>query len=264
MYFSTSAVSSGTWLVLPLTPQVDYSSFGIISDKVNWVTLTKNFDTDSAYTQLLIGCFKNDASIDTSVAPYFSSTYANASYYYIDSVAVEKVSIIVDTGVTTHVPGASSALGKIQMFPNPFTDHTTLNFDNPSGRAHTLNLYDLRGKLVRTFGNITTSNLTIDRAVCKAVFTTSNYSMPMALWVAISSLLTKGVLCSALPDQYHIALPRFHATHQAPQGYIVIVGAGRRIYAIVSAVPWPVQSGINYLSPAIINIELLHKVTVSH
>ncbi len=51
----------------------------------------------------------------------------------------------------------------VNLFPNPFNSSTTLSFDNPLEENFELQLFDLSGKLVRTYSNITTDELTIER-----------------------------------------------------------------------------------------------------
>ncbi len=70
---------------LPMKPQVDYSGYGPITDKANWVTLTGTFIADSAYTHLTVGCFKDDTDITVDSVSAGSLHYA---YYYIGSIGI--------------------------------------------------------------------------------------------------------------------------------------------------------------------------------
>ncbi len=97
VFFSTYPVDlpsfSGS---LAVTPQIDYSSYGVITDKINWVTLSKTFVADSAYTHLTLGCFKNDADISyIDLGP--GSYYEDYSYYYIGEIGVQDSIIARDT-----------------------------------------------------------------------------------------------------------------------------------------------------------------------
>ncbi len=95
IFFSTYPVDlPSTYGAIPVTPQIDYSSYGVITDKVNWVTLTGSFVADSAYTNLVIGCFKNDADITYSEVVGGSYDY---SYYYIGEIGVQDSTIVRDT-----------------------------------------------------------------------------------------------------------------------------------------------------------------------
>jgi hypothetical protein len=51
----------------------------------------------------------------------------------------------------------------VTIFPNPFTNSTTVSFDNALEENFELQLFDLSGKLMRTYPNITTDELTIER-----------------------------------------------------------------------------------------------------
>jgi gliding motility-associated-like protein len=84
--FTTYPISLMTTNTIPLTPQVDYSSYGPITDKVNWVTLTKTFVADSAYTHLTVGCFKPSSSLVTTPVPGGITNAPPYCYYYIGEI----------------------------------------------------------------------------------------------------------------------------------------------------------------------------------
>lgn len=71
--------------VLGVTPQISYSSYGVIMDTANWVRVTKTFVADSAYDNIVIGGFThyNNLTLDSITA---STHY---SYYYFDSVVIK-------------------------------------------------------------------------------------------------------------------------------------------------------------------------------
>ncbi|MBW7912939.1 MAG: T9SS type A sorting domain-containing protein [Taibaiella sp.] len=73
-----------------INPQVLYSGYGIISDTQNWTRLIDTFTADSAYKNIVIGCFLNytNMNIDTlrSGPTALGQRYA---YYYLDSVVVK-------------------------------------------------------------------------------------------------------------------------------------------------------------------------------
>jgi hypothetical protein len=52
---------------------------------------------------------------------------------------------------------------EFNMYPNPITDHSTLEFDNPEHNPHTLTIYDEQGRLVMTIREITTNKVSITR-----------------------------------------------------------------------------------------------------
>lgn len=49
------------------------------------------------------------------------------------------------------------------MYPNPFTNYTTLEFDNPDHIPHILTFYDAQGRLVRTISDIKTNTVILAR-----------------------------------------------------------------------------------------------------
>jgi hypothetical protein len=138
---------------LPVTPQVDYSSAGIITDIANWTLLTRTFVADSAYTHLIIGDFKDDASIGSTVVG--GTAGIKYAYYYIDSVAIESLSYLSTVTADQSV--------RASLYPNPFTEHTILNIENSIGNNYELFIFNFQGVLVRKM-NITSNHTTIQRS----------------------------------------------------------------------------------------------------
>jgi hypothetical protein len=141
---------------LHLIPQVDYFDKGIISDTANWTKLSGSFVADSAYTSLIIGCFKNDSELNFSAvngAPL--TNRRGTSYYYIDNVIVEKLSSssVFQIGPISHE----------KLYPNPFYNYATLFFDNRNNQTCKLEIYNVNGRLVRTIDAITTNRIRIER-----------------------------------------------------------------------------------------------------
>ena len=52
---------------------------------------------------------------------------------------------------------------KVSAYPNPFTQNTTIEFDNHSNESYTCVLYDLFGKEIRTIKNNGSSKIKVDR-----------------------------------------------------------------------------------------------------
>ncbi|MCD6064116.1 MAG: hypothetical protein K0R82_2027 [Flavipsychrobacter sp.] len=71
-------------------PQVSYSKYGAITDKINWTRLTKTFRADSAYDKLIIGGFGNLDSMQIVITPTGKNSLV-WGYYFLDSVVVEKL-----------------------------------------------------------------------------------------------------------------------------------------------------------------------------
>jgi len=114
VYFYINAKpDSSNFNCLTNTPQIDYTSYGIITDKVNWTTLTADFVADSSYTHLVIGNFKCDTFAHLSISPYYASglDMFNTSYYYVDSVSVEKIGNVNTQTIRNNL--------ELKLFPNP-------------------------------------------------------------------------------------------------------------------------------------------------
>jgi hypothetical protein len=90
VYFYDSGATTlpGVQGVLSVTPQIDYSSYGVIMDTANWVRLTKTFIADSAYDNIVIGGFKHYNNLTLDSITTNTATYA---YYYIDSVVIRLI-----------------------------------------------------------------------------------------------------------------------------------------------------------------------------
>ncbi len=140
--------STGVYSTIPVTPQIDYSAYGVMNDKTAWTTLTDTFIADSAYTHLVVGNFRNDGSLTVTPMPGPGMPYA---YYYIDSVAVEKVapaSLVRQVSVDE----------TMKIFPNPATDRLGIYIAPGQGR---LLLRDIIGK-VMIERNISGANTYLD------------------------------------------------------------------------------------------------------
>lgn len=51
-----------------------------------------------------------------------------------------------------------------EFFPNPFSDYTTVKFNNPAGEPFTMNLYSSNGQLIMAKTNLRANQLVIERA----------------------------------------------------------------------------------------------------
>ena len=85
VYFSMNGFNLANQAVLQVTPQIDYSSYGVITDSINWLTLTSSFIADSAYNYLIIGSFRDDAN---TVYQTIGNAGNSIAYYYVDQVDV--------------------------------------------------------------------------------------------------------------------------------------------------------------------------------
>lgn len=128
-----------------MTPQVDYSDVGIISDKQKWTKLSKTFVADAAYTNLIVGCFKKEESLLIQQVGNGSKS-SDYVYYYIGSVGMpDSATSTVDT-----VSFVSE-----NLFPTAFTPNTDgLNdkFRINTGVGYNLKDYQLR--IFNRFGQL--------------------------------------------------------------------------------------------------------------
>ncbi len=122
----------------------------LISDTVNWRTISGSFIADSAYNYLIIGNFFTDINTDTLIFQLFlpDSTYWCYSYYYVDDVCVSTDSI---TCSTTSV-NAIQFQNAVKIYPNPFSNETTLKFDDGFRfNSCKITLYDILGEEIRNY-----------------------------------------------------------------------------------------------------------------
>ena len=138
--------------VLPYTPQIDFSYAQIVTDRVNWVTVADTFVADSAYTNLIVGNFHDDANTDTL---HLSGTAGPHAYYYIDSVSVEK---IADHAFVSTTPGTFRA----SLYPNPLIKTAILDVNSVAGTHYTLSIVNVQGAVMRII-NTTDKQIPIDR-----------------------------------------------------------------------------------------------------
>lgn len=99
-FYQNGSSTIATNNVLPVNPQIFLSLNNPITNKNQWVRFMKTFIPDSAYTNIVIGCFKsfNSLKLDT-----VSTTGRDEAYYYIDSVVVR----LMDT-ITMYYTGDTS------------------------------------------------------------------------------------------------------------------------------------------------------------
>lgn len=157
--FTTTPVDQPIlYSTLPMTPQVDFSSYGPITDKINWVTLTGSFVAADAYTNMTVGCFK---PITTLALDTISDnlTMGGISYYYIGRIGNPDSTLPGDTTVapidTTKTPIPDTA---DYVFPNAFTPNNDGLNDvfriegkgNNQYKGYTMRVYNRWGQCVFT------------------------------------------------------------------------------------------------------------------
>jgi gliding motility-associated-like protein len=78
-------------IITPLTlkPHISYEKYGVLADTANWTRVTGLLVADSAYTSMVIGGFKDSASMIRKTV----GTIGEQSYYYVDSIVLRLVRI---------------------------------------------------------------------------------------------------------------------------------------------------------------------------
>ncbi len=122
---------------LPFTPQISFTPEHI-TDKVNWVTISDTFTADSAFKHMIIGNFNNDVNTTRSPLPSGSPT----TYYYIDSVSVEKIAD------PSYVSGGDFVRSGFALFPNP--TNSTFTVQLPQGGTAVATITDVTGRTLST------------------------------------------------------------------------------------------------------------------
>lgn len=155
-----------TDLSFVVTPQVDYTRYGPISDSVNWTRLKGYFVADSAYDHMVIGQFKDSASIIRIKTLKYVRIFA--SYQMVDSVVVKKVRNI-NTEFSDSLLCAGDTI-KVGCFVHPqyFT----------TGNVFTLQLSDGSGSFTNAIdiGSVaTTQNDTVIGVIPSGVPQGNNY-----------------------------------------------------------------------------------------
>lgn len=152
VYFSDTLFFDYTGTNLLLTPQFT-NAIGNSPDTLNWTLVSGDYTAVGGENYIIIGNFKDGPSTNASIYN-FSSSYSYA-YVFVDDVSLYKCS-------TNGIPNPNNEI-PLSLYPNPFTDKTTLNFENSNKANCTFILYDLRGQVVHSIDNITSNSVEIER-----------------------------------------------------------------------------------------------------
>jgi hypothetical protein len=110
-------------------------SDSIITDSVSWFSIKGSFVADSAYSNIIIGNFFDDANTDTIS---FDGTSCDA-YYYVDDICVSTDSLKCDNPASVK----SLSKSKIKIFPNPVSKKLVI--ENPHLNKIKFTLYNSLG-----------------------------------------------------------------------------------------------------------------------
>jgi len=141
---------------IPIDNFAHIYSDSIVVDTLNWVRLFGSFTADSAYTHVAIGNFFDINNTDTID---WSGWGTQVAYYFIDDISVSTDSLFM---LNTNNLNSVSTHRKFNIYPNPTNQYAILQFDKLSQANHTLTLYDIRGRSIKTIVGIFTEEITID------------------------------------------------------------------------------------------------------
>jgi len=142
--------SAGFDRVIPVIPQVRYTSYGVVRAKSVWTTMTTEYVPDSAYTGLIFGCFLNNAAITAETDTPGTMFPQEVGYYYVDSVAVER---IWRNGVGI----ADAEQDMVHSYPTPFHDAVHIILTTGTPQHFIFRLYNAAGSVVRTIEGLDTN-----------------------------------------------------------------------------------------------------------
>ena len=125
----------------------------IISDTINWITISGSFIADSAYQYLMIGNFFDDANttvVNNGIGPY--------AYYLIDDVCLSTDSLLCANFSAT--VEENNIKNQFTFYPNPANSFVTIG--NNSHITFDIEIYNALGQRLYEEKNTTTNAKTID------------------------------------------------------------------------------------------------------
>jgi hypothetical protein len=89
--------------------------------------------------------------------------YAEGKVSNAAATGCDDFEVVLGTLATCATNTNELANAQIAVSPNPFKTSTYVTFNNPSNKAHTLTLMDAVGRVVRTYNNVTSNIVEIQR-----------------------------------------------------------------------------------------------------
>jgi hypothetical protein len=140
--FSSSAVSTSNFYVLPYSPQFTCINSAGIGDTAGWEKITGIFLANGTEEYMTIGNFKNDAL--TTLLVYDSGApNPGVAYYLVDSVSLVKVTCPANIGINEHEERFSA-----KVYPNPARDGFSLDLNISS--EYSMSVADAYGSIFLT------------------------------------------------------------------------------------------------------------------
>lgn len=125
----------------------------VITDTVNWETITGNITADSAYNFITIGNFYSD-----SLTSYNNITnYTDkVSYYYIDMICLSMDSLTCNPFNSIN---NNQLENNINVIPNPANDYINIQLTSELNISPLCNILDIYGKVILQTKNISRINV---------------------------------------------------------------------------------------------------------
>jgi hypothetical protein len=140
----------------PITNNPPVHSDSLITDSVNWTSISGSFIADSAYQYIIIGNFYSSYKTDTLVLNDFDGSHlCYGAYYYLDDVCVSTDSLNCNIRLGLNTISQNIV---VRILPNPFSTQLTISLED--NEQTTISLYSFLGQKVlqQTFTNNTTIN----------------------------------------------------------------------------------------------------------
>lgn len=154
-YVTSSNIYNTNTLPILVTPQVEGTT--PYTDTSGWQLVQGSFMASGGEQYVIIGCFQPDSNMTMTNV---SSTGWGDIYYYVDDVCLTQGLVPCDNPLGISAAENNSA---VKVFPDPSDNSTMLKFSNPGKENFTLSVFDARGQLVQTIGNITSGEVEIPR-----------------------------------------------------------------------------------------------------
>ncbi len=132
-----SLVDPANW---PVIPQASFGGQHLIATSF----VDSSIARTSGYQPLVRVHFMSpgDVICIAEVIDVVNENYANSTTFLENAC-------VLSTGLTAPI-----AASGVHVFPNPFTNETVMTFHLPKGEQATIELLDLQGRVVRTYGNV--------------------------------------------------------------------------------------------------------------
>lgn len=125
------------------SPLVDNSAHvyypNVISDTLNWTTISGSFVADSAYQYMVLGNFFMDSQVDTLLIGDTTGAPSCYAYYYVDDICVSTDSMQCAVASVQEL-----TLEDATVYPNPFTDKLMIKLKGV-GAINEFSVYDMYG-----------------------------------------------------------------------------------------------------------------------